>query len=67
MSGMQVTFDLSQPSGSRVSKVLVLCSNCTDPKYEPLNLRKTYKIIVNEFLSYGGNGFDMLVVRLRVT
>lgn len=64
MSGARVTFDLRKPTGHRLQKVEVLCSNCSIPKYEPLYDFKTYGIIIDSFVYRGGDGFTMFKVIL---
>ncbi|XP_034952724.1 protein 5NUC-like [Chelonus insularis] len=62
-SGLQVTYDLTQPVGSRVlyrNGVLIRCSKCLEPKYYKLHLNRTYTIIMDTFLYGGGNGYTMI-------
>ncbi|XP_072023582.1 snake venom 5'-nucleotidase-like [Amphiura filiformis] len=61
MSGMKVTYDLTgEPFVDRVSKVVVLCTECRVPKYFPLEEDKLYRIIVPSFIGGGGDGYDVL-------
>lgn len=55
-SGVQVTFNLTQPTGSRVQSVRLRCSNCDVPKFENLVENRTYNVITSNFLSGGGDG-----------
>ncbi|XP_055309122.1 protein 5NUC-like [Sitodiplosis mosellana] len=59
MSGLHVVFNLSKTPGDRVQSVEVLCSNCSTPVYEPLDLMKVYGVILESFIYGGGDGFDM--------
>ncbi|XP_072855161.2 5'-nucleotidase [Pogona vitticeps] len=60
VSGIQVVYDLSQKSGSRVTSLKVLCTDCRVPVYVPLNMEKTYKVLLPSFLAGGGDGYHML-------
>ncbi|CAK1541698.1 unnamed protein product [Leptosia nina] len=53
VSGLQVTYDLKQPEGGRVTSVLV-----GDSK-EPMDPEKTYQVTEPGYLSDGGDGFSM--------
>ncbi|EZA61541.1 Protein 5NUC [Ooceraea biroi] len=59
-SGLQVTYDMSRPPNSRVVSVQVQCAACRVPKYTELQKNATYKILMNDFLGRGGDGFHML-------
>eukprot|EP00794_Sanderia_malayensis_P002836 gene2836-3279_t len=43
VSGIHISFDVTQPVGQRVVDVKVRCSECRIPKYVPLDKNKTYK------------------------
>lgn len=58
--GIQVVYDLSESPGSRVVSLKVLCTECRVPVYEPLQLEKTYKVLLPSFLAGGGDGYHML-------
>lgn len=60
MSGLKVVYDLTKPIGSRVIDVKVRCSNCFIPKYEPIDLRKSYRIVTTSFLINGGDGHHVI-------
>ncbi len=49
VSGLQITYDLKRPAGSRVMKVLV---NGT-----PLAPAREYRVVTNDFLAAGGDRF----------
>lgn len=63
VSGIHVTFNLTQPSGARVHSVFVLCTECLVPSYVPLDVSKVYKIVTTSYLSLGGNDYSVLAVR----
>ncbi|XP_013918203.1 PREDICTED: snake venom 5'-nucleotidase-like, partial [Thamnophis sirtalis] len=60
VSGIKVVYDLSQKSGSRVISLNVLCTECRVPTYVPLEMEKTYKVLLPSFLANGGDGYYML-------
>lgn len=64
MSGVHVVYNLNKPSGQRVQSVEVLCSNCSTPRYEPLDDQKTYGVILESYVYKGGDGFTMFEVYL---
>lgn len=51
IAGMTVTFDSKQPAGKRVVSVKV--------GDQDLDLTKTYKLVTNDFLAAGGDGYTM--------
>ncbi|WP_414045942.1 5'-nucleotidase C-terminal domain-containing protein [Macrococcus equi] len=55
---IKVHYDLTKPAGERVYAIEVL--NKKTNKFEPLNNTKTYKVVTNDFLAVGGDGFTML-------
>ncbi|XP_012538707.2 protein 5NUC [Monomorium pharaonis] len=59
-SGLQVVYDLNQPPKSRVVSVQVRCAACQIPTYTELQKNVTYNVLINDFLSKGGDGFHML-------
>lgn len=52
-SGVVVTYDASKPEGSRVVSI-----NLEDGT--PVTSDKTYKVVTNDFMATGGDGFTML-------
>lgn len=58
-SGIKVIYDLKNKPGSRISKVSVRCSDCDIPRYEALDLKKQYNVLMSTFLAKGGDGFTM--------
>lgn len=57
---MKVVYNVTKPTGNRVDSVLVLCKNCSVPRYEPLKLNETYTVLLGSFLLYGGDKYKML-------
>ena len=60
--GIKVTYNLKNPTGYRVirNKVMVRCSNCTVPTFEPLNENALYGVVTNAFIMGGGDGYGVL-------
>lgn len=59
-SGLQVLYDLHQPSMSRVINVYVQCAACKIPEYSILKKNETYNVLMSDFLHGGGDGYDMI-------
>lgn len=59
MSGVQVVYDMNQPTGKRVVEAKVLCALCQVPTLENIEPSKLYKVIMQDFLADGGDGFTM--------
>ncbi|KAK2577173.1 hypothetical protein KPH14_003330 [Odynerus spinipes] len=59
-SGLQVLYDLSRPPNSRVVSVQVQCAACRIPSYSKLDESATYKVLINQFMQNGGDGYKML-------
>lgn len=49
--GMSYTFDIARPVGQRAQNIFI--------KGQPLDLQATYKIILNNYRSVGGGGYEM--------
>lgn len=45
--------------GSRVHSVMIRCSDCKLPSYEPIQLDTQYKIIISKYLTNGGDLYNM--------
>lgn len=56
-AGLKVVYNVTNPPNKRVVSVDVLCQKCLTPRYEPLDKTKTYRIIAQNFLATGGDGF----------
>lgn len=50
VSGIRIEYDMSKPAGSRAARVTV--------GDKPLDDRKTYRIVTNDFLAAGGDKFE---------
>ncbi|XP_070810299.1 5'-nucleotidase isoform X2 [Pituophis catenifer annectens] len=59
-NGIKVVYDLSRKTGSRVISLNVLCTECRVPTYVPLEMEKSYKVLLSSFLATGGDGYYML-------
>lgn len=57
VAGLKYTFDLSKPVGSRVTKVEVEGAN---GQFAAIDPNATYRTVVNNFISTGGDGFNSL-------
>lgn len=51
VSGMKYAFNASMPAGERVTSLLI--------GDEPVDLNKTYKMVTNDFIAAGGDGYVM--------
>lgn len=60
ISGLQITYNLTAEPGNRVESVKVLCQNCTTGTYQDLVDDQVYNVVLNFFLSKGGDGYYML-------
>ncbi|XP_065125044.1 5'-nucleotidase [Paramisgurnus dabryanus] len=60
VSGFQLVYDLSKPSGQRVKSAKVLCTDCRVPRYEPIIPQKVYKIAMPSYLVDGGDNYTMI-------
>ncbi|XP_067099519.1 snake venom 5'-nucleotidase-like [Osmerus mordax] len=60
VSGIHVEFDLSRPSGDRVTSLSLRCTQCRVPMYEPLDLNRDYKLVMPSYIVDGGDGFSMI-------
>ncbi len=57
VSGLKYTFDLSKPAGQRVTDVQV---GNAQSGFKPLEPNTVYKVVTNNFIASGGDGFDVL-------
>lgn len=57
VSGLKYTFDLSQKPGSRVTDVQI---GTVASGFKPLDPAATYKLVTNNFVAGGGDGYDVL-------
>ncbi|XP_028162109.1 uncharacterized protein LOC114354053 [Ostrinia furnacalis] len=59
MSGIQVTYDLAEPAGSRIIDAKAACSQCGDPSISEVKDDYVYKVFMPSFLAEGGDGYVM--------
>lgn len=57
---MRIEFDILRAPMERVLSVLVLCSACNVPVYEPMMDDVTYKVAMNSYMAGGGGGFSVV-------
>jgi len=55
MHGLQVTYDVSRPTGQRIISAL---TQDTDHKWVAITPTATYKIAINDYNFNGGEGYD---------
>ncbi|KAM4542225.1 snake venom 5'-nucleotidase-like [Odontesthes bonariensis] len=60
VSGIHVEYDLSKPANQRVVSLSMLCTECRVPKYEPLDLQRTYTVVMPSYMVDGGDSFSMI-------
>ncbi|CAG7718559.1 unnamed protein product, partial [Allacma fusca] len=60
ISGIRVVYDISQPEGSRVRSLQVLCKKCRVPYYVPIEMDEVYKLAIPTYIVKGGDGFQVL-------
>ena len=58
--GVQITYDMSKPSGHRVASIEVRCAACLVPIYKPLDEDAVYKVVLPSYLAQGGGGFTII-------
>lgn len=57
---MRVTYKMKNAVGSRVQSVMIRCSDCKEPSYEPINQNRQYTIITTKYLMNGGDQYTMI-------
>ncbi|XP_053566466.1 5'-nucleotidase [Bombina bombina] len=60
VSGIKVIFNIAKSPGERVVSLQVMCTECRVPRYVPVEMNNTYKIVVPSYIAEGGDGFAML-------
>ncbi|KAK3789429.1 hypothetical protein RRG08_010622 [Elysia crispata] len=60
VAGMRIVYDMSQAIGSRVIDVQMMCSKCSIPHFEPLNMTQIYQIVMNSYIADGGDTYTMI-------
>lgn len=58
VAGLQYSFDPAAPVGSRISDVMVLIGG---DAWGPIDPAATYKVVSNNYVRGGGDGFEMFV------
>lgn len=66
-SGMEVTYDLARPVGSRVVNAKAVCSKCGFYELQDIKDNYEYKLMMPTFLADGGDGYSMFVELPRKT
>lgn len=59
ISGAQVKYDLNKAPGKRVVEAKVLCTKCYVPELIDIVMEDKYRILMQDFLAEGGDGFGM--------
>lgn len=49
----------TKPKNSRVESIEILCEECTPAQYEAIDLDRSYRVVANDFLLRGGNGYTI--------
>ncbi len=57
VAGLEFTFDISQPAGSRISDVMV----ASEDGFAPIDPAADYGLVSNNFVRNGGDGYSMFV------
>lgn len=58
---MRITFDISRPINSRVTRLKLRCQNCVIPRYEAVNYSRIYRVIMPSYLADGGDGYEIIL------
>lgn len=57
--------NLTQPYGSKVQSLKVRCQMCTIPRYEEMNPKQIYRIVVDSYIATGGNNYTVFAQNLK--
>ncbi|KPJ11542.1 5'-nucleotidase [Papilio machaon] len=60
VAGMRVVYNASSEAGSRVKSAHIRCIECDIPRYLPLDVNKTYRVLTQSYIGDGGGGYTML-------
>ncbi|XP_059222623.1 apyrase-like isoform X4 [Stomoxys calcitrans] len=60
VSGLKITYNVTQAVGSRIQELAVRCTNCLIPRYKELEMDSVYRVVVMEYLANGKNGFNLI-------
>ncbi|XP_030371338.1 snake venom 5'-nucleotidase-like isoform X2 [Scaptodrosophila lebanonensis] len=61
VSGMRIKYDLKERKGRRVRSVLILCTECKVPQFQPLDPYKLYGILLTQYLLDEGDGYKFKI------
>lgn len=62
VAGVREVYDTSRPDGDRLVEVSV---RGPDGQWRPLDLARSYRVVTNDFMRHGGDGYDLLRDRAR--
>ncbi|CRK94465.1 CLUMA_CG007972, isoform A [Clunio marinus] len=65
VSGIQVTYNLNNPSGQRVASLKVRCKSCQNFDFHEVDLKKSYEILTSYFIGKGSDGFEMFKGKIK--
>lgn len=65
VSGLRVTYDLTKGNGKRVRKVEVVCGNCSDRRFYPIDGAAVYQVAMPSYLVGGGDGYALISKRYK--
>ncbi|OQR75659.1 protein 5NUC-like [Tropilaelaps mercedesae] len=54
-SGARIVVDSTKPAFQRVISIMTLCSTCKNPVWQPLNMSRTYRVAITDYLATGGD------------
>ncbi|GFY77827.1 5'-nucleotidase [Trichonephila inaurata madagascariensis] len=60
VSGLRLTYNVSEPVGSRLIEAYVRCADCRVPHYQPLDDEKVYWVVMSTYMTKGGDGFAII-------
>ncbi|XP_037073775.1 protein 5NUC-like [Pollicipes pollicipes] len=60
VSGARVRYNIGLPRGKRVLSALVLCTNCSVPRFGPVQPHLVYEVAVTTYMAEGGDQFALL-------
>lgn len=71
IEGMRLGVNVKKPIGHRLQSIQIVCTrmNTTTDRpwaeYESLNLNSTYRVVSNDYLTSGGNGYKMFIENVK--
>jgi 5'-nucleotidase / UDP-sugar diphosphatase len=63
VAGLRFAYDVSRPAGQRVTGVEI---GAFGSGFQPLDLGATYRVVVNDFMAGGGDGYESLLLGTNV-